>query len=483
MSAVAEKVISAVPVRKRTQKSWLTNLCLAGSDFTAVSAAVALSLVVFRLAGHQPASLESAFLPATSALLLFAVLGLYPVVGLSPLEEFRRVLIGSSVGYGIAAGTLFLRLASDPRVAAAFTFSWAATVLLVLVFRAILRGTCSVRSWWGTPTVIFGSGETAHSVLKTLQTHSSLGLKVVAVFDNDYPEWPDLDKDRIYVGTPRYATEFAETFGVSHAVIAMADIGDTATDQLIRKHARIFKHLLVVPQIAGISSIWVESRDLGGVLGLHVNQTLMHRIPRMFKRLFDVVFTGFAGILLLPLFAIIYAVIRLSTPGPVFYGQNRIGRGGSTFTAWKVRSMLPNADDVLSRYLERDPELRREWECDRKLKNDPRITPIGRLLRKSSLDELPQLWNVLRGDMSLVGPRPIPETEIVRYRENSDVYEAYQRVRPGITGMWQVSGRNNTTYQERLEFDEYYIRNWSIWLDLHILARTFKTVLLGEGAY
>ena len=209
----------------------------------------------------------------------------------------------------------------------------------------------------------------------------------------------------------------------------------------------------------------------------------MHRIPRMFKRLFDVVFTGFAGILLLPLLAIIYVVIRLSTPGPVFYGQNRIGRGGSTFTAWKVRSMLPNADDVLSRYLERDPELRREWESDHKLKNDPRITPIGRFLRKSSLDELPQLWNVLRGDMSLVGPRPIPETEVVRYRENSDVYEAYQRVRPGITGMWQVSGRNNTTYQERLEFDEYYIRNWSIWLDLHILARTFKTVLLGEGAY
>jgi Undecaprenyl-phosphate galactose phosphotransferase WbaP len=178
--------------------------------------------------------------------------------------------------------------------------------------------------------------------------------------------------------------------------------------------------------------------------------------------------------------AIIFAAIRLSSRGPVFYGQTRIGRNNSTFTAWKFRSMFANADEVLLSQLEKNPKLRSEWERDHKLKNDPRITPVGRLLRKTSLDELPQLWNVFRGDMSLVGPRPIVAAEIARY---SDVFEAYKSVRPGITGMWQVSGRNNTTYLERIRFDEYYVRNWSVWLDLYILVRTFKTVLFGEGAY
>jgi lipopolysaccharide/colanic/teichoic acid biosynthesis glycosyltransferase len=142
--------------------------------------------------------------------------------------------------------------------------------------------------------------------------------------------------------------------------------------------------------------------------------------------------------------------------------------------------MCANADAVLAEYLKADPVLRVEWERDHKLKNDPRVTPVGRLLRKTSLDELPQLWNVLKGEMSLIGPRPIVDAEIVRY---GDSFDAYQSVRPGISGMWQVSGRNNTSYGERVQFDEYYVTNWSIWLDLYIIGRTVKTVLLGEGAY
>jgi lipopolysaccharide/colanic/teichoic acid biosynthesis glycosyltransferase len=142
--------------------------------------------------------------------------------------------------------------------------------------------------------------------------------------------------------------------------------------------------------------------------------------------------------------------------------------------------MCANADEVLSHYLERNPALRREWERDHKLKDDPRVTAVGRFLRKTSLDELPQLWNVLKGEMSLIGPRPIVDAEIVRY---GDSFDSYQSVRPGISGMWQVSGRNNTSYGERVQFDEYYVTNWSIWLDLYIIGRTFKTVLLREGAY
>ncbi len=142
--------------------------------------------------------------------------------------------------------------------------------------------------------------------------------------------------------------------------------------------------------------------------------------------------------------------------------------------------MVRNADEVLHRYLKTNPDLREEWKQNHKLRNDPRITPVGRFLRRTSLDEIPQLWNVLKGDMSLVGPRPIVDAEIVRYGSNFDLY---MKVKSGLTGLWQVSGRNDTSYEERVKLDTFYVRNWSVWLDLCILFRTIGTVLLRKGAY
>jgi lipopolysaccharide/colanic/teichoic acid biosynthesis glycosyltransferase len=142
--------------------------------------------------------------------------------------------------------------------------------------------------------------------------------------------------------------------------------------------------------------------------------------------------------------------------------------------------MAANADRILEDYLEAHPESRREWQRDHKLKRDPRVTRVGRLLRKASLDELPQIWNVIRGDMSLVGPRPIVYDEVAKYGEG---FQLYTQVLPGITGLWQVSGRNDTSYADRVELDSYYVRNWSPWFDLYLLGRTVKTVLAREGAY
>jgi Undecaprenyl-phosphate galactose phosphotransferase WbaP len=170
----------------------------------------------------------------------------------------------------------------------------------------------------------------------------------------------------------------------------------------------------------------------------------------------------------------------MSTRGPIVYSHKRLGRNGRHFNAWKFRTMFQNADQVLELYLEEHPELREEWERDHKLKFDPRVTRIGRFLRKTSLDELPQLWNVIRGDMSLVGPRPIVDAEIEKY---GAYYGLYTMVKPGITGLWQVSGRNNTTYDERVQLDAYYVRNWSPWLDLYLLLRTIRIVLFAKGAY
>jgi Undecaprenyl-phosphate galactose phosphotransferase WbaP len=173
-------------------------------------------------------------------------------------------------------------------------------------------------------------------------------------------------------------------------------------------------------------------------------------------------------------------LVRLESPGPIFFGHRRIGRSNVTFFAWKLRTMHVNAEQLLQEALSQDGALREEWRCHRKLRRDPRITRLGRFLRKTSLDELPQLWNVLRGEMSLVGPRPIVEEEVEGYGPE---FSLYCRVTPGITGLWQVSGRNMITTRDRVRLDSYYVRHWSPWLDLHILARTAVVVLTGYGAY
>ena len=198
------------------------------------------------------------------------------------------------------------------------------------------------------------------------------------------------------------------------------------------------------------------------------------------KRVLDIV----VALLLLPLampFGVAIALaIVLDTRGPVFFRQTRLGRGNTRFRLWKFRSMVQDADTVLEEYLKKHPDLRSEWALTRKLKADPRVTRVGRLLRRSSLDELPQLWNVLRGEMSMIGPRPIVEEEIAKYGK---FFSLYTLVSPGLTGLWQVSGRNDTKYHERVALDTRYIREWTFGMDLMVLLKTVRVVLMGHGAY
>jgi undecaprenyl-phosphate galactose phosphotransferase len=172
--------------------------------------------------------------------------------------------------------------------------------------------------------------------------------------------------------------------------------------------------------------------------------------------------------------------VKLSSPGPVFFLQKRIGNGGREFWCFKFRTMVLDADECLEQYLVENPLARHEWDNERKLKNDPRITPIGRILRRTSLDELPQMFNVLKGEMSLIGPRPIVAEEIEKY---GNYFSYYKSVCPGISGLWQVSGRNDVDYAQRVMLDTFYVRNWSLWLDFMILLRTIPAVLRKNGAY
>ena len=253
----------------------------------------------------------------------------------------------------------------------------------------------------------------------------------------------------------------------------------------ISRVAATFEEVLlrtcVARRVASARSLGIRARDVGQQeVGLELSQRLFQHSAKLLKRTLDFAASSVLLLLLSPVFATIAIAIKLTSHGPIFFGHRRFGRGNRPFQALKFRTMVADAPKVLASYLEAHPEEWLEWQRDQKLRNDPRITKVGKWLRRYSLDELPQLLNVFVGQMSLVGPRPIMEGEILKYGRS---YGLYTRVLPGITGLWQVSGRNNTTYEERIGFDEYYVCNWSIWLDLYILIRTVRVVLTAEGAY
>jgi Undecaprenyl-phosphate galactose phosphotransferase WbaP len=207
---------------------------------------------------------------------------------------------------------------------------------------------------------------------------------------------------------------------------------------------------------------------------------LARRGPQRTKRALDILLALALGIAALPVMAVIALAILIESGRPLFFAHTRIGKGGRRFRLWKFRSMVANGDEVLRAHLAAHPELAREWRLTHKLRNDPRVTRVGQLLRTTSLDELPQFWNVLRGDMSMVGPRPVVQDELSRYGPAAPLY---LRVLPGLTGLWQVSGRNDTTYERRIQLDRHYIRHWSVALDALVLLKTVRVVLLGKGAY
>jgi Undecaprenyl-phosphate galactose phosphotransferase WbaP len=215
------------------------------------------------------------------------------------------------------------------------------------------------------------------------------------------------------------------------------------------------------------------------VLFLTVRNNLARRSYRWIKRAFDILVSGILIIMLSPVLITLTVLIRRSG-GSAFYGHPRVGQDGHLFKCLKFRSMRPDADKVLKQLLASDPVAKAEWDKDFKLKNDPRITPVGHFIRKTSLDELPQLFNVLKGEMSLVGPRPVVQDELERYG-SAAVF--YLEAKPGITGLWQVSGRNDTTYAERVSLDSWYVQNWSLWYDIAILFKTFDEVFNRRGAY
>ena len=408
-------------------------------------------------------------------------LGLYPGVGLSSTSELR-LTFGATSLWMVLMLAMYHGIQNEFGMAgAAFLIAWPLALALVPTLRFVARTVASRFAWWGQPALIFGGGRPGRMAYEFLQEHPGCGLRPVGLIDDVEANWSDRIVDPSwYLGPPSMAATIADRRGVFWGVLPMPAEYSSQLAEVLDRHAAVLPHLLLLSEAGTAPRCWKGSLDYGDMVGLRVDERLLVPTLKIIKRGLDLLLTAVGCVLISPLLLFLAAAVKWGSPGPVFYSQERIGLEGRRFRAWKFRSMVTNADAVLKDYLQRHPELRAEWERDHKLKRDPRVTAIGRLLRKTSLDELPQLWNVLRGDMSLVGPRPIVQAEIPKY---GSAYGLYLRVRPGITGLWQISGRNNTTYEKRVRLDMSYVRNWSPWLDLYILSRTIKTVLCGEGAY
>ncbi len=458
-----------------------TILTLFGADLVAVFAAIVVASLLRDATVGNHAGIPS--VPLLIGIVVFVascfiMSGLYPGVTENPVQELRRCWVACTLGFLSLAASTFLSL-DMKHSRLTFVFAWLWCLILVPLTRAAVRALCADLSWWGSPVVVLGAGQTGKLLLETLQRNPGAGLKPVAMLDDNPQQYHGFES-ALRVGPIKSCLEIAREHRVPYCIICMPGLSRNELLQMMDSYGHCFRHVMVVPDLIGMACLEVTVREIGGIIGLEVAQNLLRPSAKFAKRFLDLLLTVFLAPIIVPIVVLSALLVKLESRGPAFYANERIGHGGRKFKAWKLRSMVEDNEEALREYLENNPEERNHWNSTQKLKHDPRVTRVGRVIRKASIDELPQLWNVFIGEMSVVGPRPILEHQIEMY---GPAFTLYQRVRPGITGLWQISGRNHLPFKERVRMDAYTIQNWSVWLDIYILSRTVSVVLTAKGAY
>ncbi len=434
----------------------------------------------------QPLADPQPFLALWPLLILVPVafwfLGLYPAAGISPVDELRRITVSLALLYVSTALAMVMLTGLESASRGILVFIGLATILLVPLARALARQFFASRDWWGVPAVVFGGGKTASLLLERLQAHPGLAVKPVAILDDDPQK-----QNRSVCGIPvlgglARAAQLQREYGVQYAIIAMPGVSSARTAEIIDRFAHPFRYTVIVPNFFDTTSIGTTTRDFAGVVGLHYQRNLLLPRNRILKRVVDLLLLVPVGVVALPVLMLAALAVVLVSPGNPFYGQRREGYRGRTIKVWKLRTMRTDADETLKEHLRTNPDAKREWETHFKLTHDPRILPVvGGILRKASLDELPQLFNILMAEMSFVGPRPFPYYHVEQF--DPPFRELRSSVLPGLTGYWQTTSRSTADQAAQERLDSYYIRNWSIWMDLYLLACTPRAVLAGKGAY
>lgn len=411
-------------------------------------------------------------------IILFWLYGLYePRQVLSPVNEFKQVF------HGVVAGTVLIFLA-DSAFNLELARGWA---LLALVSGFVVVGAERLlvrkmlhflRRRGGDPTraIIIGANHEARTVARTLEREGWLGYRILGFVDDDVPVGEEIVNGHEVLGATAQIRDVVEQHGATLVLVAASAFDASKLNRLFWELQEVDADLQITSGTIDVIASRVTIQSVAGVPLLFVRRTGMDRFQRTLKRTIDIAGSLIGLILLSPVLAAIALWIKRDSEGPVFFRQGRVGRDGRLFRVWKFRTMAVDAEERLAEleHLSEGPGLLF------KLKEDPRVTTAGRVLRIYSLDELPQLFNVILGEMSLVGPRPALPAEVERY---DDWVRNRLRVKPGMTGLWQVSGRTETTFADYIRYDLFYIQNWSLSLDLWIMWRTLRAVLSGEGAH
>lgn len=447
-------------------------LALVLADVLSVGTAWALVVFLYKIFGgafYEPLG----YLKAWPVILIFLSINLvgrlyhgrcfYPALPVAPVEEFRRLVLSSLATHILVMA--ILGFGRNVEVISRFVLivSGLLTACWTQLFRDAVRLFLKRFGLGQIEAFLVGEGEAVDRMVKILETSSYYGVRLVRRFSRH-----DL----------REVVPAAKKADVRMLFCCYRD--DRFFTAQVPKFVKWFQFIEYLPMTDTIPAADAHVVQISGVGGLEmVNQRRLGTLS-LEKKIVDRTLALTLFVLCIPLFVIVAILIKLTSRGPVFYRAKRLGKGGKKIYLWKFRSMYINADMRLKKLLAADAKLADEYRRQYKLRNDPRVTPLGRFLRRTSIDELPQLFNVFRGDMALIGPRPIVKNEISYY---GDRYGVFSSVKPGITGLWQASGRSDCTYEERVLLDVHYVLNWSPWMDFWIVLKTAIAVLRMKGSY
>ena len=476
-------LVSPQPIRRASAfpAALLRLLVLLVSDASALMTALAFAaLVTAHTSGGASLASYLRLWPFTVVFLVsYWMSGLYSRPALSQPEDLERGTACSCCIFLTFWAFAFTIGSGWQTFTHAFAICIVTNAILMPLLREMARHLFSGSSFWVDQAIIFGAGPEACALIERSRRERQTGISPVAIVD------PTPRAEPFLCGLPirnsiAAAAEFVDR---SMPVFGLLTVAAASSAEIARLLASpesvIFSRIVLVSNPSAMSSLWAMPLTRRNLTRSNASSRIHGLTYRVAKRSIDMGLGSFLLLASFPFMLLFAACIKLDSRGTVLFGHPRISRNGRSFKAWKFRTMQVNASAILVDWLAENAAAREEWTRDQKLTHDPRVTRVGRMLRKTSLDELPQLWNVVRGDMSLVGPRPIVQEEVDRY---GDEYAVFTQAQGGMTGMWQVSGRSSTTYGERVMLDSFYVQNWSIWLDLSIILRTFGTVLSRKGA-
>ena len=386
---------------------------------------------------------------------------------------FFATLVLSALNYFVSGERQFSRVLM--LLTAVFSFG------LLFTMRYAMKRLLGMLGLWQVPVLVVGAGRTAELLDQAFRQDPNLGYRIAGLLE-DHPAERPLAAKYPVLGTFDDAESVIRQYRIETVILAAPGLPSPELIRLFCRIQHVTRDVAIIPDLFGlpVGNLEIETFFDQKLVLLRTRNNMASYVNRLYKEVLDSVGALSGVFIFLPVYLLLSILIYLDSPGPILFSHRRVGRDGREFNCYKFRTMVPDAHAALQRYLSQHPESLQEWEETYKLKDDPRITRLGRFLRRTSLDELPQFLNVLKGEMSLCGPRPIVQDEVRKYGK---FIEDYYLVKPGITGLWQVSGRNDVSYDDRVRMDSWYVRNWSVWLDLVILLKTVRYVLSGRGAY